>query len=302
MMLRRTEDDTAVDDAVHLAVDLAVDLRDAPTQTDGAGDAFHPVETISGTANTGILLLCDHASNALPPEYGSLGLPASELARHIGYDIGAAGVTRELAARLGCPAVLSHFSRLLIDPNRGEDDPTLVMRLSDGAIVPGNRHVDAAEVGRRIARFHRPYHRAIEREIDAALAVGLIPALFSVHSFTPVWRGVPRAWHVGLLWDLDERFTRPLIEALEAPGDLIVGDNEPYDGALRNDCLYRHGTARGLPHVLIEIRQDLITDEAGQLAWAERLADILPAVLARPELHERTFYGSRTGLVVPISG
>ncbi len=251
--------------------------------------------------STGILLLCDHASNALPPEYGSLGLPASELARHIGYDIGAAGVTRALAERLGCPAVLSHFSRLLIDPNRGEDDPTLVMRLSDGAIVPGNRHVDAAEVDRRIARFHRPYHRAIEHEIDAALAGGTIPALFSVHSFTPVWRGMPRPWHVGLLWDLDERFTRPLIEALEAPGDLIVGDNEPYDGALRNDCLYRHGTARGLPHVLIEIRQDLIADDAGQLAWAERLADLLPAILARPELHEQTFYGSRTGLVVPIS-
>ncbi|QJP16435.1 N-formylglutamate amidohydrolase [Starkeya sp. ORNL1] len=292
-MLRRTEDDTAVDDAL--------DLADAPTPAHSAGDVFHPVEDIPGAADTGILLLCDHASNALPPEYGSLGLPASELARHIGYDIGAAGVTRALAKRLGCPAVLSHFSRLLIDPNRGEDDPTLVMRLSDGAIVPGNRHVDTAEVDRRIARFHRPYHRAIEHEIDAALASGTIPALFSVHSFTPVWRGMPRPWHVGLLWDLDERFTRPLIEALEAPGDLIVGDNEPYDGALRNDCLYRHGTARGLPHVLIEIRQDLIADDAGQLAWAERLADLLPAVLARPELHEQTFYGSRTGLVVPIS-
>jgi predicted N-formylglutamate amidohydrolase len=297
MMLRRTEDDTAVDDTV----DLAVGLADAPTLAVGTGDVFHPVETIPGAAETGVLLLCDHASNALPPEYGSLGLPASELARHIGYDIGAAGVTRALAERLGCPAVLSHFSRLLIDPNRGEDDPTLVMRLSDGAIVPGNRHVDAAEVDRRIARFHRPYHRAIEHEIDAALAGGTIPALFSVHSFTPVWRGMPRPWHVGLLWDLDERFTRPLIEALEAPGDLIVGDNEPYDGALRNDCLYRHGTARGLPHVLIEIRQDLIADDAGQLAWAERLADLLPAVLAPPELHEQTFYGSRTGLVVPIS-
>jgi predicted N-formylglutamate amidohydrolase len=112
---------------------------------------------------------------------------------------------------------------------------------------------------------------------------------------------VPRPWHAGLLWDLDERFARPLIEALEAPGDLIVGDNEPYDGALRNDCLYRHGTARGLPHVLVEIRQDLIADEAGQRAWAERLAALLPAILARPELNEQTFYGSRTGIVVPIS-
>ncbi|MDF2996086.1 MAG: N-formylglutamate amidohydrolase [Xanthobacteraceae bacterium] len=294
MMLRRTEDDIAVDAAV-------LDLDTVPTHDDRAGDGFEPIEIIPAVASTGLLLLCDHASNALPPEYGTLGLPASELERHIGYDIGAAGIARELAGLLGAPAVLSHFSRLLIDPNRGEDDPTLVMRLSDGAIVPGNRHVDAAEVERRIARFHRPYHQAIERTIDDALAAGLIPVLLSIHSFTPVWRGVPRPWHAGLLWDLDERFARPLIEALEAPGDLIVGDNEPYDGALRNDCLYRHGTARGLPHVLVEIRQDLIADEAGQRAWAERLAALLPAILARPELNEQTFYGSRTGIVVPIS-
>lgn len=293
-MLRRTEDDTTVDDAV-------LDLVAARKHDDHAGDGYQPIEIMPGSVDAGLLLLCDHASNALPPEYGTLGLPAAELERHIGYDIGAAGVTRALAGLLGAPALLSHFSRLLIDPNRGEDDPTLVMRLSDGAIVPGNRHADAAEVARRIARFHRPYHQAIEHAIDAALAAGRVPALLSIHSFTPVWRDMPRPWHAGLLWDLDERFARPLIEALEAPGDLIVGDNEPYDGALRYDCLYRHGTARGLPHALVEIRQDLIADEAGQQAWAERLAGLLPAMLARPELHEQTFHGSRTGVVVPIS-
>lgn len=270
------------------------DLFSAPA---GGSPAF---ERIAGDARTGVILICDHASNAIPPTYGSLGLPPAELARHIGYDIGAAGVTARLAARLGCPAVLSCFSRLLIDPNRGEDDPTLVMRLSDGAIVPGNRHVDAVEVERRLALFHRPYHAAIDAEIRAALAEGVVPAIFSMHSFTPVWRGVPRPWHAAVLWDSDPRLTRELIEALETPGDLIVGDNEPYDGALRNDCLYRHAITRGLAHTLLEVRQDLIADEAGQQLWAERLAGVLPAILARPELHEIAFHGSRTGPVTPI--
>jgi len=282
-MLRSTQEDTL-----------------APELPAGIEENFHPVESIDGAVERGLILICDHASNALPAAYGTLGLPRRELERHIGYDIGAAGVVRALASRLGCPAVLSHFSRLLIDPNRGEDDPTLVMRLSDGAVVPDNRHVDAAEVERRIERFHRPYHRAIEAAIERSLAAGIVPALLSVHSFTPVWRGVPRPWHAAMLWDRDSRLTRPLMEALRAPGDLLVGDNEPYDGALRNDCLYRHGTARGLAHALIEIRQDLIADTTGQTAWAKRLAGILQALLARPELHEVQHFGSRTGPVEPI--
>jgi len=263
-------------------------------------EGFAAFERIAGDAETGLILICDHASNAIPPAYGSLGLPPDELERHIGYDIGAAGVTRRLAATLGCPAVLSRFSRLLIDPNRGEDDPTLVMRLSDGAIVPGNRHADASEVERRLDLFHRPYHAAIEAEIGAMLAAGVVPAIFSMHSFTPVWRGVPRPWHAAVLWDSDPRFNLELIAALEAPGDLIVGDNEPYDGALRNDCLYRHATTRGLAGTLLEVRQDLIADAAGQEAWAARLAGVLPDILARPALHEIAFHGSRTGPVTPI--
>lgn len=275
---------------------------DDPTATDTAdSDAPFPAfERIAGARASGLILLCDHASNALPDYYGSLGLPKAELERHIGYDIGAAGVTRMLAHRLGCPAVLSRFSRLLIDPNRGEDDPTLVMRLSDGAVVPGNRHADEAEIERRLARFHRPYHAAINAEIEAALAEGAVPALLSLHSFTPVWRGLARPWHAAVLWDSDPRFNRELIDALAAPGDLIVGDNEPYDGALRGDCLYRHATLRGLAGSLLEIRQDLIADVEGQRAWADRLAGLLPGILARPELHEVRAYGSRTGPVPPI--
>ena len=172
-------------------------------------------------------------------------------------------MTRALARRLGAPAVLSTFSRLLIDANRGEDDPTLIMRLSDGAIVPGNAAVDAAERARRIARFHAPYHAAIDAAIERAIAAGSPPALVSIHSFTPVWRGHARPWHAGVLWDGDPRFAVPLIEALRADPALVVGDNEPYSGALANDTMYRHGTERGLAHALVEIRQDLIADEAG---------------------------------------
>ncbi|MBH0239420.1 N-formylglutamate amidohydrolase [Methylobrevis albus] len=261
---------------------------------------FAPIERIDGSGP--LLVLCDHASNRLPPGYGSLGLPQAELERHIGYDIGAEAVTRGLCARLGARGLMTRFSRLLIDPNRGEDDPTLIMRLSDGAVVPGNRDVDAAEREHRIETFHRPYHTAIAAEIDAMQAAGLVPVIFSVHSFTPVWRGWPRPWHVALLWDEDPRLAKPLIAALEAEGDLVVGDNEPYDGALLNDTMFLHGTARGLPHVLIEVRQDLIGDAAGADAWAARLARLLPPLLALPALGDVAMYGSRAGPVPPLRG
>ena len=239
-----------------------------------------PVITVAGAPASGLILLCDHASNAFPPDLGTLGLPASELERHIAYDIGAAGVTRGMAARLGAAAVFSCYSRLVIDCNRGADDPTLIMKLSDGAIVDGNRHVDATERERRIAAYYAPYHAAIDREIDRSLAAGVVPVLVSIHTFTPIWRGVARAWHCGVLWDRDQRLSTPLIEALRAGGDLVVGDNEPYTGHLEGDCLYQHGTRRGLAHALIEIRQDLVGDEEGEAAWAERLSGIIDAIFA----------------------
>ena len=259
-----------------------------------------PYVAIDGDPAGGLILLCDHASNAVPAGYGDLGLPPAELGRHIAYDIGAAEVTRGLAARLGLPAVLSTFSRLLIDANRGEDDPTLVMRLSDGAVVPGNARVDAAERTRRIADFYAPYHAAVTRAIDRALATGTVPALFSLHSFTPVWRGARRQWDAGILWDADPRLARPLIAALAADPALKIGDNEPYRGALINDCMYRHGTRRGLAHALIEIRQDLIGEPAGARAWVDRLAPILAALNRSPEIHRIQHFGSLTGPVEPI--
>lgn len=232
--------------------------------------------------NSPILLLCDHASNHVPDfvNGGDLGLSDRDMARHIAYDVGAAGLTREMARLLNAPALLSNFSRLVIDPNRGEDDPTLVMRLNDGSIIPANRTVDGAEITRRRDALYTPYHAAITAQLDAMEAADLTPHILSIHSFTKQFHGRPlRPWHAGILWDKDERLARPLITALEAEGDLIIGDNEPYSGQLRGDCMYRHGTQRALPHVLIEIRNDLIEQPEGQITWAKHLARLIAPLI-----------------------
>jgi predicted N-formylglutamate amidohydrolase len=238
---------------------------------------------IDGDLTRGPILVADHARNSLPPQYGTLGLDPSQFSRHIAYDIGVEAVTRGLAKKLNCPALFAIFSRLLIDPNRGTEDPTLIMRISDGAIIPDNAYLDEREREHRIARFHRPYHEAIANEIDRALASGTTPLLISIHSFTPRWRGAPRPWHVGVLWDTDQRISGRLIRGFEAMGDLVVGDNEPYSGTLEGDTLNVHGTRRGLPHALIEIRQDLISDERGVDEWIERLARVLEPILNNKE-------------------
>lgn len=234
---------------------------------------------VGGRADAGLVLLCDHAGNAMPPEYGTLGLPPEQLARHIAYDIGAAQVTRALAAALGVPAVMTRYSRLLIDPNRGNDDPTLIMRLSDGAVIPGNRRLDEAEREKRIRLYYQPYHRAVAAVIGQCIASGVTPSILSIHSFTESWKERSRPWHVGVLWDRDRRLAGPLLDAFYAEGDLIVGDNEPYSGQLEGDCLWQHATCPGLANALIEVRQDLIRDAAGQAAWAKRLCRIVERIL-----------------------
>ena len=252
--------------------------------------SIEPIEAesfvvVPGRADGGLVLLCDHAGNAFPPGYGTLGLPEPQLKRHIAYDIGAAAVTRAVAATLGVPAVLTRFSRLLIDPNRGADDPTLIMRLSDGAVIPGNRHLDGAERERRAKLYYHPYHNTIDGVLDRCAATGVPPAIVSIHSFTESWKGVPRPWHVGILWDRDARLAQPMLDHFHADGGLIVGDNEPYKGSLEGDCLWQHATARGLANALIEIRQDLIREDAGQQQWAERIVALIHALKERPDLH-----------------
>ena len=245
-----------------------------------AGADFESHEVTPGGARSGVIVLCDHASNRIPPEYDGLGLPPGELARHIAWDIGAEGVARKLAARLGAPAVISRFSRLLIDPNRGLDDPTILMRLSDGAVIPGNAHADAEEKRRRLERFYLPYDNAISETIGRFRRHGVNPALVSVHSFTPVWRGVKRPWRAAMLYDpRDPDFSVHIMNAIRAEG-LKVGDNEPYRGGLSGDTMDRQGFEKGLPHTLVEIRQDLIHFEAGQEEWAGRLEEAVRKALS----------------------
>jgi predicted N-formylglutamate amidohydrolase len=263
-----------------------------------------PFELINPEGDSGFLIVCDHASNALPEGYGTLGLAPSEFERHIAYDIGAAGVSRLLAEHLGASAVLARYSRLLVDLNRGADDPTLVMKLSEGAIIPANRDVDpfgnAIEFEHRLRHFYLPYHEAIEAEIARSRRRGVEPAIVSVHSFTPAWRGAARPWHVGILWDRDDRLPDYLLRSMKLEPGLVVGDNEPYSGRLKGDCLYQHGTMHGLAHALIEIRQDLIADEAGQREWAARIAALLRDAKDIPALHEVRRYGSHADGRAPI--
>ncbi len=242
-------------------------------------DGFVSHEVVGGDLDTGVLLLCDHARNALPPRYGSLGLDRAEFERHIAYDIGAEEVTRALAERLGAPAVMSGFSRLLIDPNRGLDDPTLIMRLSDGAIIPGNRTIEAEERAHRIERYYRPYHAAIAALVANRLRAGRPLAIVSLHSFTPFWKGVPRPWHVAILWAKDRSLAGRMLAGLAADPALVVGENEPYAGGLEGDTLDQHAITHGVPHALVEIRQDLIAEKAGISGWSNRLADIVPAAV-----------------------
>lgn len=225
------------------------------------------------------LVTCDHATNRVPDWVagGDLGIAACDMARHIAYDVGAAGLCRALADHLDAPAVLSGFSRLVIDPNRGEDDPTLIMRLYDGTVIPANRSITPDQRAERIARLYRPYHDAYE-----ALATARPDrAICAIHSFTPQLRGRDRRpWQVGVLYShRDERLALPLIQACRDAG-WITGDNQPYSGHLDGDSIDSHALAKGRPNVLIELRNDLIADENGQREWAGKLAPVLETILA----------------------
>ncbi|MEM7223739.1 MAG: N-formylglutamate amidohydrolase [Pseudomonadota bacterium] len=249
--------------------------------------AAEPYELLNQGGRTDLLLLCDHASNQIPPDLAGLGLDEAALCRHIALDIGIAEVTRDMARRLDAPAILSRFSRLLIDPNRPLDDPTLIPQISDDVVIPGNKGLGPAERDQRLARFFKPYHAAIARHLDDAHAAGHRPAIVSLHSFTPVMKGKERPWQIGVLWNEDGRLPLPMIARLRAVG-LTVGDNEPYSGRGGHGyTMHRHADQRGLPNVLIEVRQDLIDTHHGAADWALRLSNLLDDMLSSADLRKR---------------
>lgn len=227
------------------------------------------------------LLLADHAGQQVPCSLGTLGLPQAQLDRHIGWDIGIAGTTRALAQRLDAWTIEQTYSRLLIDCNRPLASPTLIPETSDGTVVPGNAALTVAQRQQRIEAIHAPYHARINAELDARRDAARPTLLVMMHSFTPVMNGVQRPWHAGVLYHQDTRFAHPLLRALEEEGDLAVGDNQPYSVTPSSDyAVPVHGEGRGLVHVELEIRQDLIADEAAQQAWADRLARLFNGLQA----------------------
>jgi predicted N-formylglutamate amidohydrolase len=263
----------------------AAAMEDAPSDPLAPGEPG-PYDIVNPEGDRPVVLICDHATRFIPRALANLGLDEAQLARHIAWDIGIADVTRDLARRLGAPAVLSHFSRLIVDPNRNPDDPTLIPQISDGAVIPGNRGLTAADREARLARFFRPYHDAVDRLIDQRMARGPAPAIISMHSFTPVMKGVERPWPICALWNRDPRLPLPFMAKLRAQG-ILVGDNEPYSGREEHGhSLHVHAEPRGLASLLIEIRQDVIDTHHGAAEWTERLAAVLSEILTDPGIYQ----------------
>ncbi len=226
------------------------------------------------------VLIADHAGQRIPARLGDLGLPREELDRHIGWDIGIASVTERLSRKLDAFAILQTYSRLVIDCNRPLHAPGSIVTTSDGTRVPGNQDLDDEARAARALEIFAPYHARITAELDLRAAGSEPPVLIAMHSFTAVFAGFTRPWHAGVLYHRDTRLAHALLHALRAEPGLDVGDNEPY--AISDDSDFAipvHGEQRGLLHVELEIRQDLIADEAGQETWAERLARLLPPLL-----------------------
>jgi predicted N-formylglutamate amidohydrolase len=245
-----------------------------------------PFELLNPEGKAQALLLCDHASRAVPRCLGTLGLDEATLLRHIGWDIGAAEVTRHLSRRFDAPAVLTGYSRLVIDCNRAPGEKQSIPEVSDGVRVPGNCGLKPGEAARRRAALFDPYHRAVSEAIARFRDAGRVPAILCIHSCTPVMKGKERPWHIGVLHDQDQRIAGPLMAALAARGDLCVGDNQPYTGrGQAGKTMHTHAHDVGLPHVMVEIRQDLIDTHAGAATWAAILGDALVSILADEALY-----------------
>ncbi len=244
-----------------------------------ADDEAPAFEVLRADGRSPYLLIADHAGQAVPRRLAGLGLPQHELDRHIGWDIGIAGVTRELAALLDAFAITQTYSRLVIDCNRPPAAPSSIPEISDGTLIPANQQLSAHDRQQRIDAIFAPYHTRIEAELDARQQRAQPTLLVAMHSFTPVMAGVARPWHAGVLYQRDARLAHALRDALAVEPGMVIGDNQPYSVSDATDyAIPVHAERRGLAHVELEIRQDLIADAAGQRAWAQRLARLFTAL------------------------
>jgi len=261
------------------------DDHTAPPAFLSAGD-LPAVELINPDATSPLLLTGDHAGNGVPAAFGDLGLAPGELNRHIGWDIGVAGLTRALAKRMSATAVLTRYTRLLIDPNRPLGEADSIPPTSDGTPLTFNQNLGEDDRAARIEALYWPYHRAIDTEIARLQRMEQVPVLLAMHSFTPALNvgARPRPWHVGVLYGHDERLPHLLLNAFRARGDLVVGANEPYSGVTHGYGLKIHGIAHGIPHAELEVRQDLISTPADQERWADLLSEVLTPLLKHPDL------------------
>ncbi len=235
----------------------------------------------AGSKNKKWLLTCDHASNRVPYHMDNLSLSPKELSRHIAWDIGAMGMANEISRILDAPLVSGNYSRLIIDLNRPISSPTLIVDNADGTPILANTNVSHLEFSERVDYFHTPYHNKISSMLDLRVMDENVPILVAIHSFTPLLNNTNRPWHIGLLYEHDDRLVEPLKEAILSKNpELIIGDNEPY--AIRGPSDYTipfHGQDRGIPHIEIEVRQDLIETQEKQIIWGQRLASALISVV-----------------------
>lgn len=264
-------------------VSVTSSVGDPPRVRLLAADEPAAFEIVNADGAGSAVLVCDHATNRLPRRLGTLGLSAANLADHIAWDLGAADVARRLSDLLDAPLVLSGYSRLVIDCNRPLDNPESIPAQTDGVLVPGNGMLTAEHRALRIEALFKPYHRAIGATLDRR--AGRPSLLLSIHSFTAVLAGQSRPWSIGFAHGRDRRFAALILEAMNRDTNLVVGDNQPYAVDDASDyTIPVHGENRGLPHVLVEIRQDGLATPADACTWAARLAEgfrqIEPAALA----------------------
>jgi predicted N-formylglutamate amidohydrolase len=256
-------------------------MDDVPTRL-LAPDEPQPVTEINEGGGSPLVIVADHAGNYLPRRLQNLGLGEADLERHIAWDIGVGAVCRLIGDKLGAVVIRQNYSRLAIDCNRMPGSETSIVEVSERTAVPGNIGLGKAQIEARIREIFQPYHDRIAGELERRRHAGLASALIAMHSFTPVFKGVARPWHVGVLYNRDPRLAHILMDLLRREQGLVVGDNEPYSVTDSSDyTIPVHGEQRQLHHVAIEIRQDLIGDEAGQIRWAALFARLLPQAYQR---------------------